>query len=210
MSSFGGAQLGNGISYGLEYVDATYPTHRRNLAVEYLTTQGKTCFTPVASTWAIDNALAFAGIASIDYPWASPPQDLDHPYGATTLSAGYPTFSATDMELTPSQVAVIHKARTFAIPAETITPGQFIMLTNIADHTATTDTHNGMISPADSGTANEMYASVGICETPITIPATHALHDDYWDQNLGEFTLPVTGTLAADRRHPLVWVNLYR
>ena len=78
------------------------------------------------------------------------------------------------------------------------------MLTDEGD--GATQAHDGMLSPADATTANEMYATIGICEKGFTIPG--AGHDNHvWNHALGQFYADTTWAVAE---HGTIWVEMWR
>lgn len=185
---------GLGHSYQLTFVHTTFLTHRRNHAMGYVVTADQSCTTFDASAWAVANSIQFAGIALIDMPHVNIADVLTSSWASTDYSSQYDALPAPHKW----EVTTLHRVRTDAIAAETITAGDPVMMTDEGD--GSTYTHDGMLSPADTGVADEMYSCIGIAETAATRAASHDTHDTTWDADLGTYTA----------EHPLFWVQLWR
>lgn len=191
---------GLGVSYPLTFDHTTFTTHHRNLALGYVTSADQTCTTFDASAWAVANSIQFAGIALIDIPYVSIADVQTSSWASTDYSSQY----ATQPGPHKWEVTVLHRVRTDAIADETISPGDPVMMSDVADHVTTLlEEHNGMLGVANTATADEMYSCIGIAETGATVDVTaanHDVHEAVWDADLGEFTAI----------HPLFWVQLWR
>ena len=191
---------GLGHSYQLTFDHTTFTTHHRNLALGYVTSADQTCATFDASAWGVANAIQFAGIALIDMPHVNIADVLTSSWASTDYSSQYGEQPGPHKW----EVTTLHRCRTDAIADETISPGDPVMMGDVADHVTTLlEEHNGMLGVADTGTANEMYVCIGIAETGATVEAVaanHDVHEAVWDADLGEFT----------DTHPLFWVQLWK
>jgi len=195
--------IGEGIQYELIFDTTTYSTHRRNHILTY-TGVDLTCETDNAgATHTLALGLSFAGVAFIDFPYVEMSAALTSPYDGQNLSVPYGGGdSLPDTEAgksTSNMITVLHRCRTYCIPAETVTAGNPVFRAEVADH-ASDDTHDGMIGVADVAEQDEVDSIFGIAETGFTVPGTHANHDSYWNQDAGQY----------DTVHEAVWVTLWR
>ena len=184
---------GLGVSYPLTFDTTTFSTHRRNHALEYLTTADRTVQTFDASAWAVGTAIMFAGIALIDIPHVNVADVQTSSWASEDYSSQYDDAPGPHKY----EVTVLHRCRTDAIASETISPGDPLMMTDTAD--GTLYEHDGMLKIAAVATANEMYACMGMAESGATVVDLDT-HDDTWDADLGTYT----------GEHPSFWVQLWR
>lgn len=184
---------GLGHSYQLTFDHTTFLTHRRNHALGYVTSADQTCTTFDASAWAIANAIQFAGIALIDMPHVNIADVLTSSWASTDYSSQYDALPAPHKW----EVTVLHRVRTDAIAGITVTAGDPVMMSDEAD--GTDYEHDGMLDPAATATADQMYACIGIAETTATVVDLDT-HDTTWDPDLGTYTA----------EHPSFWVQLWR
>jgi hypothetical protein len=197
--------IGEGIQYELIFDTSTFTTHRRHHVLGY-TGVDLTCETTDASalnsSYTYAAGMAFAGVAFIDFPYVEMTAALSNPYAGTNLSIPYSggdsTPSTTAGVSTDDMITVLHRCRALCIAAEDITAGTPVIMADVADHTSYE--HDGMVSPSDLSTQVEIDCIFGIAETSADAAASHDDHDDYWDQNTGEYT----------DLHPSLWVSLWK
>ncbi|NOR39184.1 MAG: hypothetical protein GQ580_06330 [Candidatus Thorarchaeota archaeon] len=190
--------IGEGIQYELIFDTSTFTTHRRNHVLGY-TGVDHTCETIDSSatlTYAL--GLAFAGVAFVDFPYVEMSAALADPYDGTNMSIPYPG-GETGMVSTDDMITVLHRCRTFVIPAETVAAGNALFRSEVADG-AGSDIHDGMVEVVDTGEVDEIASAFGIAETGFTVPGTHADHAGTWNQDDGQYT----------GLHEAVWVSMWR
>lgn len=167
-----------GFTATLLFDDSTIATARMHSYMSYNGT-AYTCEVGDIDNWATDS-LYFAGISMIRYPYKTYAELLAAPYTATNITVGY------DAQEGAKRITVINNTVAIGVMAETVTAGQQLMFTELANHTAT-DTHDGMLEPADGATADEIAATIGVAMTNSTVPGTHTGHtydmEDYDETN---------------------------
>lgn len=203
-------RLGPGWQYPLTYDNTTFATHRRNLALTYTGTD-LTVQTFDADTWAVATAVIFGGLAYIDFPFQTMTQTLaaTSEWSATDYSPGIDLSATEGINLGKHVITTQHRVRTHGIAAESLSAGDLVMMTNIVVHvTGDLLTHDGMLSPAVSSSADEMYSAIGICEKGTTVDGTAANHDKHvWNHPLGEFYNTSAWALLD---HGIAWIELWR
>lgn len=185
-------RLGTGHQYSLTYDNSTFTTHHRNLALSYVTSADLTVQTFDASAWGVVNAIQFGGLAFIDFPFRTLTQTLaaSGEWAVDDYTPGIDLSTKSDgIRLGRHVITVQHRVRTYGIAAESITPGDPIMMSDVEDHiTGDNLAHDGMLSPASTGIANEMYVCIGIAETATAVDGTFANHDKHvWNHQEGQF-----------------------
>ncbi len=200
--------IGEGIQYELIFDLTTFTTGvKRNHVVKY-TGVDITCEThdssALDSSYAYATAMAFAGLAFIDFPYVEMSAALADPYDGQDMSIPYGGASgraspgAEAAVSTSDMVTVLHRCRTFAIAYEDITAGTPIIMADGAD--GSLYTHDGMTSPSDNSTQVEIDTAFGIAETNADAAASHDTHDDTWSQDAGEYV----------DEHPKYWISLWK
>jgi len=146
-----------GIQTSLAF-DATTIVEARMMQVMSYTGVDKTCEVADYDNWASD-ALMFAGVAMIRAPYKTLGELMDSRYAPEDWTIEYTTDETQGSGITVYNHCIVH-----VLPAETITSGQQIMFTDVANHD-TTHTHDGMVSPFDAAEIDEVAAVIGIART---------------------------------------------
>lgn len=145
--------------------DGTTIEEARMMQVMVYTGVDKTCEVFDVDDHATDS-LMFAGVAMIRAPYKTLGELVEARYAPTDTTIAYTTD-----ETQGSGITVYNNCIVQVLPAETITSGQQIMATNVANHD-TTHTHDGMVSPIDATTLGEVAAVIGIARTGGVASAT--------------------------------------
>lgn len=138
--------------------DATTIEEARMMQVMSFTGVDKTCEVADYDNWATDS-LMFAGVSAIRAPYKALGELVEARYAPVDTTIAY----AVD-ETQGSGITVYNNCIVQVLPAETITSGQQIMFTDVANHSAS-HTHDGMVSPSDATQIDEVAAVIGIART---------------------------------------------
>lgn len=170
--------VSDGIQTTLLFDDSVITTARMHSYMSYNGTS-YTCEVGDYDNWATDS-LYFAGISFIRYPYESYAELLRDPYAATNINVGFDQYKGA------KNITVLNHCIAIGLPAEDLTAGQQVMMSDEANHGAA-DTHDGMVGLGDGSTAAEIAATIGVARNTVDVPGTHTTHtydmEDYDETN---------------------------